>query len=256
MHYVVTEDNGHQRMMTDAERDKITKQIEETGDKKSIKKLHKFEKKLEYNTNEPQYTASENEIGFRRGNTNIKMTLDEDGRAQYTAMQNGKLRPATPEEIKMLKEHASDKMPKSGTSVQSEAAKASGLSDDAKLMNRVLASEATEKFATEKLGLDEKSLKIGVATDANGNVQASVAVSNNGALYQKGGNTTYAVLNEHKQIEAYTITNGQSQKMDLQSTAKFVGALPKDKIDANSDFGKAINNTVATASRAQSMQRA
>ena len=256
VHYVVTEDNGHQRMMTDAERDKITKQIEETGDKKSIKKLHKFEKKLEYNTNEPQYTASENEIGFRRGNTNIKMTLDENGRAQYTAMQNGKLRPATPEEIKMLKEHASDKMPKSGTSVQSEAAKASGLSDDAKLMNRVLASEATEKFATEKLGLDEKSLKIGVATDANGNVQASVAVSNNGALYQKGGNTTYAVLNEHKQIEAYTITNGQSQKMDLQSTAKFVGALPKDKIDANSDFGKAINNTVATASRAQSMQRA
>ncbi len=256
VHYVVTEDNGHQRMMTDAERDKITKQIEETGDKKSIKKLHQFGKKLEYNTNEPQYTASENEIGFRRGNTNIKMTLDENGRAQYTAMQNGKLRPATPEEIKMLKEHAGDKMPKSGTSVQSEAAKASGLSDDAKLMNRVLASEATEKFATEKLGLDEKSLKIGVATDADGNVQASVAVSNNGALYQKGGNTTYAVLNEHKQIEAYTITNGQSQKMDLQSTAKFVGALPKDKIDANSDFGKAINNTVATASRAQSMQRA
>ena len=184
------------------------------------------------------------------------MSLDENGRAQYQVTEGGKTRPMTDEEMKSMKEHVKADITKQANANQSENAAASELPSDAKLMNRVLASEATEKFATEKLGLDEKSLKIGVATDANGNVQASVAVSNNGALYQKGGNTTYAVLNEHKQIEAYTITNGQSQKMDLQSTAKFVGALPKDKIDAHSDFGKAINNTVATASRAQSMQRA
>ncbi len=255
VHYVVTEDNGHQRMMTDAERDKITKQIEETGDKKSIKKLHKFEKKLEYNTNEPQYTASENEIGFRRGNTDIKMTLDENGRAQYTAMQNGKLRSATPEEIESLKKNVKDEIIKNANASQSENAAAGALPPDAQVMNKVLAAEATEKFATEKLSLDEKSLKIRVATDTNGHVQASIAVSNNGALYQKGGSTTYAVLNEHKQIEAYTIENGTQKKMDLQSTANFVSGLQKH-IDANSDFGKAASSTMAAASKAQSMQRA
>jgi hypothetical protein len=254
VHYVITEENGHQRIMSPEERQQVEKQIEESGDKKSIKKLHQYAKKTAYDPNPAQYTSNDNELSYTRGNAKLSMSLDENGRAQYQVTEGGKTRPMTDEEIKSMNQHVKADITKNASANQSENAAAGELPKDAQTMNKVLASQATEKFATQALGLDEKSLKIGVSTDQNGAVQATVAVSNNGAVYKPvGGNTTYAVLDEHKQVKAYTISNNQSVPLNAQDTARFVGTLQKQgMIDNGSAFGKAVNNTVNAARVVQS----
>ncbi len=260
VHYVVTEENGHQRLMTDSEQEKVTKQIEESGDKKSIRKLHKFAKKPEYEapqheneaqqqqqsadmpTQEVIVESSPKELGFKQGNAKMSVTLNGNGRAQYTIEQNGIKEPMNPEQVKDFNKMV-DKAQSEGTITQDNLA-----------LQRVRTSEGISDFATKKLHLDNETMKVSVPV-ADGKVQAAIAVADNGAVYHPaGGKTTYAVVDEHKQVKAYTIQDNKSVQMNAQDTARFVGVLKeKGMVNANSSLGKAINNMQQTAGR-QSQQ--
>jgi hypothetical protein len=251
VHYVVTEKNGHQRLMTEEERNTVKGQIEESGDKKAIKKLHKLEKKPMYEAPQEQSAkqgltaelnqdqtlqlnsdVAHNSISFTQGDKNLSMSLDENGRAHYEI--NGK--PMSADQIKEMNVLTKASLEKAGGVTVEEKA----------FVTKVNMSQQMGDLATQKIGMDNASMKINVTTNANGGVETAAAVSKDGAVYSSGKGTEYMVVDEHKQLQAYRIVNNKSVQLNAQETATLVNNVSKQvTIDRNSDLGKAINNAAA-----------